>query len=127
MAKQSQSKSSHTANGSTPARIKLIEAVTTPLGFFVLALLIVEAFLATVLVWAELNSTDKMIGVWLGVGLFILVVGVVTILVWHRPMYLTFDKDAHLLDRGKVPYGSNQAQISPAALFDSSKQEEPKP
>jgi len=107
-----------------PARAKLVEAINTPLGFFVLALLIVEAFLATVLVWAELASTEKMICVWLGVGLFILVVGIVGILVWHRPLHLTFDRDAHLLDRGKMPFGTNQEKVSAAAALGGPKLEE---
>jgi hypothetical protein len=54
-------------------RIKLIEAIAAPLGFFVLALLIVEAFLATVLTVAPIDPPDRMHGVWVGVGLFILV------------------------------------------------------
>lgn len=40
---------------------KIIEAVTAPLGFFVLALLIVEGFLATVLVGADLENTHKVL------------------------------------------------------------------
>ena len=36
-------------NKDEPKRIGIIEAITAPLGFFVLALLIVESFLATVL------------------------------------------------------------------------------
>ena len=83
------------------ASSKLIEAVSTPLGFFVLALLIVESFLATVLVLANLSSDDKMIGMYIGVGLFILVTLVVAVLVWCKPQHLTFDKDAQLVHRGQ--------------------------
>jgi hypothetical protein len=107
-----------------PARAKLVEAINTPLGFFVLALLIVEAFLATVLLWAELASTEKMNCVWLGVGLFILVVAIVGILVWHRPLHLTFDRDAHLLDRGKMPFGTNQEKVSATTALSGQKHEE---
>jgi len=106
------------------ARVKLVEAITTPLGFFVLALLIVESFLATVLVGASLEAKDKIMCVLIGVGLFIFVVLIVSVFVWWRPSHLTFDKDAHLLDRGKIPYGSNLEQIKASALFSSSKKEE---
>ena len=52
---------------------RIIEAITAPLGFFVLALLIVETFLASVLVGAGLTDVYKSIGMWLGVGLFVFV------------------------------------------------------
>ncbi|MCU7925661.1 MAG: hypothetical protein KZQ97_04370 [Candidatus Thiodiazotropha sp. (ex Dulcina madagascariensis)] len=68
-------------NSSTSATQRIIEAITAPLGFFVLALLIVEGFLATVLVGAELAAGDKTTGMWLGVGLFILVTVAVFVLV----------------------------------------------
>ena len=107
-----------------PLRAKLVEAITTPLGFFVLALLIVEAFLGTVMVWAELEPASKITGMWMGVGLFILVVVIVGLLVFLKPENLTFDKDAHLVDRGKVPYGSNQKQLDATSVFTSEKKEE---
>jgi hypothetical protein len=55
------------------SRNQIIEVVTAPLGFFVLALLIVEAFLATVLAGAALERSDKINGMYLGVGLFIFI------------------------------------------------------
>ena len=106
------------------ARLKIVEAITTPLGFFVLALLIVESFLATVLVGANLQGNDKMTCVWLGVILFVVVVAIVAYLVCNHPSNLTFDKEAHLVDRGKTPYGSEQQLVKVDALFSSSKREE---
>jgi hypothetical protein len=53
-------------NTSMQTRDKIIEAVSAPLGFFVLALLIVEAFLATILVEARLERVDKITGMWRG-------------------------------------------------------------
>lgn len=95
-------------------RSQLIEVVTAPLGFFVLALLIVEAFLATVLIGAAFERVDKLNGMYLGVGLFIFVTIVVTVFVWFKPDNLTFDKEAHLRDRGKPPFGSESKTISAA-------------
>jgi uncharacterized membrane protein (DUF485 family) len=111
----------------SPARAKLVEAVNTPLGFFVLALLIVEAFLATVLLGAELAAGEKMQCVLIGVGLFIFVVAIVGIFVWFKPLHLTFDRDAHLLDRGKLPYGTSQEKVSAATALSGQKHEETGP
>jgi len=85
---------------------RIIEAVTAPLGFFVLALLIVESFLAIVTVGGGLGPQHQLFGLFTGVAMFVLVVGLVTILVWHKPENLTFDKQAHLV-RSRAPYGSD--------------------
>ncbi len=82
--------------GEEPKRNQIIEAITAPLGFFVLALLIVEAFLATILIGATLENSDKVNGMYLGVGLFVIVTFIVSLLVWFKPHNLTFDKEAHL-------------------------------
>lgn len=99
-------------------RSQLISVINTPLGFFVLALLIVEAFLATVLIGANFDSATKVIGMWLGVGLFCLVTFAVFALVWHKPENLTFDKEAHLLDRGVV-YGTESNVITNVEFISS--------
>ncbi len=78
------------------SRIGLIEAITAPLGFFVLALLIVEASLTVVLVGSDLPPSDKAMGMYLVVSLFVLVALFVFVLVWFKPRNLTFDKVAHL-------------------------------
>jgi uncharacterized membrane protein required for colicin V production len=86
---------------------RIIQAVTAPLGFFVLALLIVESFLAAVVVGGNLEKTDKIVGMWMGVGLFVLVTIIVFVLVWYKADNLTFDKEAHLINRGRASYGSD--------------------
>lgn len=83
----------------------MISNINTPLGFFVLALLIVEAFLAAVLIGTELESWQRMTCILVGVILFVLVNIAVFSLVWLKPENLIFDKEAHLIDRGKV-YGT---------------------
>lgn len=104
--------------GEESAKAKIIEAITAPLGFFVLALLIVEAFLATVLVGGTLEKTEMARGMYLGVGLFVFVTLIVALLVWFKPDHLTFDKEAHLRSRGKPPFGSdNVTVINRDALF----------
>lgn len=86
---------------------RIIEAITAPLGFFVLALLIVEAFLATVLIGGNLDKPNQITGMWLGVGLFIFVTLAVFILVWCKPENLTFDKEAHLKKIDHTTFGTN--------------------
>ena len=91
------------------------------MGFYVLALLIAESFLATVLIFAELPTSERMTGVWVGVGMFALVIVLVTLLVWFKPDSLTFDKEAHLVDRGKILYGSDEEIVPHEAILSSTK------
>ena len=91
------------------------------MGFYVLALLIVESFLAAVLIFAEIPTSERMTGVWAGVGMFALVIGVVSLLVWFKPDNLIFDKEAHLVDRGRIPYGSDEEIVAPEAILTSRK------
>lgn len=90
---------------------RILESITAPLGFFVLSLLIIEAFLATVLIAADLESKYKVTGMWLGVGMFVLVTIAVFFLVCFRAENLTFDKEAHLIDRGKAPFGTDTITV----------------
>lgn len=86
-------------------RARLLETVNAPLGFYVLALLIVESFLATALLGGGLDTYSQFMALWMGVGMFVLVVAAVTVLVWKKPENLTFDKQAHL-DRTTSGYGT---------------------
>ncbi len=47
---------------------RIIEAIDKPLGFYVLALLIVESFLTIVITIADLEPRVKEFGMWAGVG-----------------------------------------------------------
>ena len=58
-------------------RIALLGSVDSLLKFFVLALLIVETFLGGTLVGARLDARLQEVCIWLGVGMFVLVVGFV--------------------------------------------------
>lgn len=89
----------------------VLQVITSPLGFFVLALLIVETTIAVVLVKSDLQPKDKFYGLLLAVGMFVLVVVIVMLLVWFKAENLTFDRDAHLIDRGRIPYGSDAHQL----------------
>ena len=100
-------------------RSRLILAINSPLGFFVLALLIVESFLGIVLTYADIDKEYKNTFISIGCGLFVLVTIIVSLLVWFKPENLTFDKDAHLVDKGKWVYGSDQQTIKPEQRFNN--------
>lgn len=88
------------------------------LGFFALALLIVEAFLTTVLLGGKLAAHQKLIGVWIGAGMFVLVVAFVFALAWSRPGSLIYDKEAKLISEGKIPFGTDGHLIRPDLRFE---------
>ena len=77
-------------------RVDIIQAITSPLGFFALSLLIVEGFLTIVLVFSDLDAQSKYYGMFIGSALFILVVIGVFLLVWFKPTNLTFGEKSHL-------------------------------
>ena len=87
-------------------------------------MLIVEGFLATVLLGAGMDATQKIVGMWAGVGMFVLVLAAVWVLVWFKPEHLTFDKYAHLVDRGKIPYGTDEQPVVPEKRYAPGEKEE---
>ena len=90
---------------------RTVEAIDKPLGFYVLALLIVEGFLTTLLIFSDLDTGAKTWGMWAGIGLFVLVVGVVSALVWFRPTNLTFTGYEALVGMGKFTYGTETGEV----------------
>ena len=86
-------------------RDNVIRAITTPLGFFALSLLIVEGFLGIVLVFSKGERNDHFNdwGMIIGAILFLVVVIGVLIIVWNRPKNLTLEgkhyKEMYELDR----------------------------
>ena len=89
-------------------RTGIIRAISTPLGFYVLSLLIVEATIGLVLTASKLSADHVWWGFFVAVGLFLLVFIVVTILVIWFPKNLLYGKEEH----------SNPA-LEPSALRDA--------
>ena len=85
------------AKKSKPAglRVGIIRAISTPLGFYVLSLLIVEATLGLVLTASKLSEEHVWLGFFVAIGLFLLVFLVVTGLVIWSPRNLLFGKEEH--------------------------------
>ena len=102
-------------------RIGIIEAINHPLGFFVLALLIVEAFLGIVLIYSDLSTEHKYIGMWMGLILFIMLIILVFILVWVKPKNLIFGEKGHLTEQ---LYGTEKKAITKLELEKSRQVEE---
>lgn len=72
-------------------RDAIISVITTPLGFFALALLIVEGFLGIVVIGSgqTLDSSAKLTGMYMAFVAFIIIVAIVAIMVWLIPEKLT--------------------------------------
>lgn len=88
---------------------RIIEAIDKPLGFFVLALLIVETFLAGI---SKFTKPYDFYALLIGVGMFVYITLTVILLVWFKAENLTFDKDAHLKRKG-APFGTDKKSIKP--------------
>jgi hypothetical protein len=76
-------------------RVGIIRAISTPLGFYVLSLLIVEATSGLVLTASKLSEDHVWYGFFVAIGLFLLVFLVVTALVIWFPKNLLFGKEEH--------------------------------
>ena len=92
----------------TKGRLDLIRAVGTPLGFYVLALLILEATLAIVLSVSKLTEEHVWDGFKLMIYVFVGVVLIVTALTMGNPKKLLYGKEEH----------ANPA-LDPGALHDA--------
>ena len=108
------------------SRKGIIEATKSALGFYVLSLLIIEAFISSILIFSNLESRYKLIGFLIGIGLFLLIVIIVAIFAWFKPHSLTYNEYAHLIDSGKVPWGTNLEEIPYSKLekSESAKEEQ---
>jgi hypothetical protein len=77
-------------------RGKIISYVKSPLGFYCLALLIVESFLLGSGVFFNLSETIRITTIVVGVVLFLVVVGTVTFLAVKFPHALVFSEESHI-------------------------------
>jgi hypothetical protein len=77
-------------------REKIISGIGSPLGFYVLALLIVEAFLFGAGSLFNLPVETRTYLVWAGLAVFLFIVLVVLLLVIRYPQNLVFTERSHL-------------------------------
>ena len=92
---------------SKASRAKILQQIQTPLGFYVLALLIIESTLSVVLTAANFEQHYKWFGFLCMIGVFASVVFIVTVLTAWKPKNLLYGKEEH-----SIP------QIEPSALRD---------
>jgi len=78
------------------SRRKIISYVKSPLGFYVLALLIVETFLLGSGIFFNFSQTMRITAMGIGVLLFVGVVATVTTLFVKFPQFLVFSEESHL-------------------------------
>jgi len=88
-------------------RTDIIRSITTPLGFFVLALLIVEVTLGIVLTQSKLNEEHVWNGFLSMIAVFVGVILIVTSFTIFCPRNLLYGKEEHLTP-----------QLEPSALRD---------
>jgi heme A synthase len=69
-------------------RDSIIKVITSPLGFFALALLIVEGFLGTIVIGSGTEEA-KVLGMWMAISAFGGIVIIVALMVWKIPENLT--------------------------------------
>lgn len=93
-------------------RSKTIQAVQSPLGFFALALLIVEAFLLGAGSWFELSESWKIVALGVGVLLFLALTGAVVWLVVRYPQNLVFSEESHVQYARMKMFGSEAERLT---------------
>lgn len=89
------------------SRAQTLQQIQTPLGFYVLALLIVESTLCIVLTAAEFEQEYRWLGFLCMIAVFAAVVVIVTVLTAWKPKNLLYGREEH-----SIP------QIEPSALRD---------
>jgi heme A synthase len=97
-------KKSAKAGGS---RRDILQAVNTPLCFYVLALLIIESFFGLVIATGKLNEKTTLYCINWGLGLFVAVIVIVSIFAWFKPDTLIYDKNT-LFDERKEKRSNQQ-------------------
>jgi type III secretory pathway component EscU len=95
------------------SRSEVLRGVRSPLGFFVLALLIVEAFLILAGTLFDLPLNIRVASIAVGVLLFVLVVGCVYRLVVKHPRNLVFSEASHVAYQAMQRfYGDSSAPLT---------------
>lgn len=101
-------------------RASLITAVTTPLGFFVLAVLIVEAILGIIV--GTLTGDERMYFVALMFGILIFVILVVALIAAFRPMSL-YGKPTPARDKQALQIQYSEANLKVEKVIQSAERQ----
>lgn len=98
------------------SHLGIVRSITSPLGFFVLSLLIVESFLGAVITFAPLSEPTRVPFIWIGVALFIALVAAVYWLVLKHPTNLVFSESSHLQLEAMQLFGNNNTPLTEERL-----------
>lgn len=109
------------------ARSKAVRAAHSPLGFFVLALLIVEAFLWGSGTGFGLSEPWRLAAIGVGVLLFLIVFGTVVWLVIAYPQNLVFSEESHVQFAAMKMFGTESQRITGDDLEGLPPQRAPEP
>jgi hypothetical protein len=94
-------------------RHKIIRSVTSPLGFFVLALLSLEAFIGSVVIFGNLPTVERTVFIGVGILSLLLIVGAVVYLVVNHPRNLVFTDSSHLRIAELTVFGTEAHPLDP--------------
>lgn len=108
-------------------RSQVVQFVHTPLGFFVLALLIVETFLFGAGRAFGLSEGWKIGALGIGIGLFLVVFGTVVWLVVVHPRNLVFGEESHVRFAALRMFGTESQVITGRQLEALQPEEAPTP
>lgn len=106
-------------------RSDVIRSTTTPLGFFVFTLLVVEVMSGIVLTWSNLSEEHVWHGFLWMMGVFVGVILVVTLFTIGNPRNLLYGKEEHLAPQLEPSALRDQIEdlihsnVKPDALLDS--------
>ena len=94
------------------SRRKIISYVKSPLGFYTLALLIVESFLLAGGALFNFSEGMKTVVLFVGVMLFVGVIATVTTLVIRYPQFLVFSEESHIEWESLHVFGDSSRPLS---------------
>ena len=100
-------------------RSRLVGTIRSPLGFFALALLIVEGLLLGAGIFFELSPLMRIVALGVGVSLFLIVFITVCWLVVKHPTHLVFSEDAHIQSEAMRLYCAGPPDRPPTAVLES--------
>lgn len=113
---QEQANPVSSTNSMIASRWRVVSAAHSPLGFFVLALLIVEAFLLGSGTFFGLSENWKITSILIGVTLFLVVFFAVFWLVISHPQNLVFGEESHVQYAAMRMFGTESRRITGSDL-----------
>lgn len=107
------------------SRSRIVSAAHSPLGFCVLALLIVEVFLLGAGIWFDLPQAWKIVAIATGIFLFLVVFFTVVWLVVRYPQNLVFSEESHVQYAAMQIFGNESSRLTGSDLDKLPKQGAP--